>query len=163
MTVWWNCTFCKVVTDEFESPNGETLCPKCRNLEYLQIEDIRGLDLDAGLGLTKTLPIYWNIENEEVTESLKEVFIQNTKHTYIGAYCSNDNYERYFKIYSLINESVDLLPCPFCGSSADNTQGFHGLTVIGCNNCEVAQTPPFSEYNEAAAVWNLRLGMGVEK
>lgn len=54
--------------------------------------------------------------------------------------------------------SIVLLPCPFCGCEADDTQGFHGLTVIGCSNCETAQTQPFDEYDAAARAWNSREG-----
>lgn len=53
---------------------------------------------------------------------------------------------------------VVLLPCPFCGSAADDTQGFHGLTVIGCSHCQTAQTSPFDDYSEAVRVWNRRDG-----
>jgi len=55
-------------------------------------------------------------------------------------------------------QSVVLLPCPFCGNDADDTQGFHGLTVIGCSHCQTAQTEPFDEYANAVAVWNRRDG-----
>lgn len=56
------------------------------------------------------------------------------------------------------DQPIVLLPCPFCGSDADDTQGFHGLTVIGCSHCQTAQTEPFDEYADAAAVWNRRDG-----
>jgi hypothetical protein len=50
----------------------------------------------------------------------------------------------------------NLKPCPFCGSDADDEQGFHDLIVIGCSVCETAQTKPFEDYETAMQAWNLR-------
>lgn len=86
MTVWWNCACCDEVTDEFECPKGQILCPECRKLDYLQVKDILGLDLEAGMGLTKTNVISWDAENKEITESLKEIFIDDVSYIYKGIY-----------------------------------------------------------------------------
>ena len=57
-----------------------------------------------------------------------------------------------------ITERGVMLPCPFCGASADDLTYFMGVHNSGfvCEKCRATQDGYFETYDEALASWNYR-------